>query len=151
MCFTYGTWFGIEGLVAAARFGTADPTAEVRRACAFLAGKQNPNGGWGESHLSCVDKSYSETDCTAHADLGDEGSGVVQTAWALLGLMAGKYEDRAAVERGVRYLMDRQLPSGDWPQEGITGVFNRSCGITYTAYRNVFTVWALGRYAREYQ
>ncbi len=31
-------------------------------------------------------------------------------------------------------------------QEAITGVFNRSCGITYTSYRNVFPVWALGRY-----
>jgi squalene cyclase len=40
--------------------------------------------------------------------------------------------------------------AGDWPQEGIAGVFNRSCGITYTAYRNIFPVWALGRYARHY-
>ena len=38
-----------------------------------------------------------------------------------------------------------QLDTGDWAQEGITGVFNRSCGITYTAYRNVFTMWALAR------
>lgn len=43
-----------------------------------------------------------------------------------------------------------QLPSGDWAQEGITGIFNRSCGITYTAYRNVFPVWALGRFAVKY-
>jgi squalene cyclase len=44
-----------------------------------------------------------------------------------------------------------QLPSGDWSQEGITGVFNRSCGITYTAYRNVFPIWALSRYANRYE
>jgi len=50
------------------------------------------------------------------------------------------------VRRGVEYLMRRQLDSGDWTQEGISGVFNRSCGITYTAYRNVFPIWALGRY-----
>ena len=37
---------------------------------------------------------------------------------------------------------------GDWPQEGISGVFNRACGITYTAYRNVFPIWALGRCAK---
>lgn len=38
-----------------------------------------------------------------------------------------------------------QLASGDWAQEGITGVFNRSTGITYTAYRNVYPIWALGK------
>lgn len=40
-------------------------------------------------------------------------------------------------------------PTGDWAQEGITGVFNRNCGITYSQYRNIFPLWALGRYARE--
>lgn len=39
--------------------------------------------------------------------------------------------------------------AGDWAQEGITGVFNRNCGITYSQYRNIFPLWALGRYARE--
>ena len=38
-----------------------------------------------------------------------------------------------------------QLPSGDWSQEGITGVFNRSTGITYTSYRNIYPIWALGK------
>ena len=45
------------------------------------------------------------------------------TAWALLGLMAGRCADEAAVKRGVAYLERRQLESGDWPQEGIAGVF----------------------------
>ena len=80
-----------------------------------------------------------------------ENSGVVQTAWALLGLLVANCKDKAAIDRGVRFLMRRQLPSGDWPQEGITGVFNRSCGITYTAYRNVFPIWALGRYNNKYK
>ena len=55
----------------------------------------------------------------------------------------------ASLQTGVRYLMSRQRPDGDWEQEGITGVFNRSCGITYSQYRNIFPIWALGRYARE--
>lgn len=79
--------------------------------------------------------------------LGDAQSGVVQTSWALLGLMAGNCPDKDAVDRGIRFLMQKQKPDGDWEQEGITGVFNRSCGITYTAYRNVFTMWALVRYS----
>lgn len=47
--------------------------------------------------------------------------------------------------------MERQLPSGDWPQEDIKGVFNKTCAITYTSYRNVFPIWALGRYAKLYE
>ena len=83
--------------------------------------------------------------------LGDEGSGSVQTAWALLGLLAADCSDNIALNRGVAFLMQRQLPNGDWPQESITGVFNRSCGITYSAYRNLFPLWALARYGARFE
>jgi squalene cyclase len=76
---------------------------------------------------------------------------VVQTGWAMLGLLCGECADRAALDRARDYLMRKQLPSGDWAQEGITGVFNRSCGITYSAYRNIFPMWALLRYAAKYE
>lgn len=56
-----------------------------------------------------------------------------------------------AMKRGVQFLMQRQRPDGDWEQEGITGVFNRSCGITYSQYRNIFPLWALGRYGKEFE
>ncbi|CAN0024404.1 unnamed protein product [Heterosigma akashiwo] len=149
VCFCYATWFGIEGLVVS---GEPLDSPHITRAVAFLLSKQRPNGGWGESYLSCVDKAYSEGGCLP--GLGDGGSGVVQTAWALLGLMEGAPHDpkvRTAVNRGVAYLMQKQLADGDWEQEGLTGVFNRNCGITYTAYRNVFPIWALGRYGRLYE
>jgi squalene cyclase len=54
-----------------------------------------------------------------------------------------------ALQRGCRFLVSRQRGTGDWPQEGIAGVFNRSCGISYTQYRNIFPIWALGMYARR--
>ena len=69
----------------------------------------------------------------------------------LSSLMAGESEDRQAIDRGVNFLMHRQMATGDWDQEAITGVFNRSCGITYTAYRNVFPIWALLRYRNIYE
>lgn len=75
----------------------------------------------------------------------------MQTAWAILTLIAAGCDNHEAIKRGKDYLMSKQLPSGDWDQEGITGVFNRSCGITYTAYRNVFPIWALARYASHYE
>lgn len=54
----------------------------------------------------------------------------------------------SVLERGIKVLIDKQLPNGDWPQENIAGVFNKSCAISYTAYRNVFPIWTLGRFCR---
>ncbi|CAM9090050.1 unnamed protein product, partial [Ectocarpus fasciculatus] len=147
VCFTYATWFGIECLVKGGE--DIDDSPALTKAMTFLLSKQNPNGGWGESYVACVDKAYS-VDGTGHG-FGDDSSGVVQTAWALLGLLAGGCKDQGAIDRGVRYLMRKQLPSGDWAQENITGVFNRSCGITYSAYRNIFPIWALARYANTHK
>ena len=141
-CFTYGCWFGLEGLIAAGEPPCSDAVA---RCAAFLLSHQNDNGGWGEDFTSCYNKSYAAHGAGAY---GEGGSGVVQTSWALLGLMAAGCEDTEALRRGVAFLRSRQLPTGDWPQEGITGVFNRACGITYTSYRNSFPIWALGRFAR---
>lgn len=54
VCYTYGTWFGIKGLVAGGR--TYHNTYNIRRACDFLLSKQLDSGGWGESYLSCQNK-----------------------------------------------------------------------------------------------
>ncbi|MFO0551306.1 MAG: terpene cyclase/mutase family protein [Polyangiaceae bacterium] len=135
VCFTYGTWFGIEGLLAA---GASPSSPEIQRAAAFLLGKQAADGGWGESYRACVEARW-----VAHPD----GSQVVQTAWAMLGLMAAETRSRAALDRAARFLVGRQSSNGEWPREGITGVFNRSCMIHYENYRHVMPLWALGRYA----
>ncbi len=150
-CFTYGTWFGIQGLRAA---GEPTNSTVIISAVTFLLSHQNGNGGWGESHISGYNKSYGNGTASLNEgiDPGYEGSGVVQTAWACLGLMAsGQAENetgvRLALDAGIRYLMSRQLPSGDWKQEGIAGSFNHTIGITYSQYRNIFPIWALGRYS----
>lgn len=145
-CFTYGTWFGVEGLIAAGEPVSSD---NIQRAVEFLLSKQNPNGGWGENYLACVNKAY--TGEGTGNQLGENHSGVVQTGWAILTLLAAECEDVDAIKRGIQFLMKRQMNTGDWDQEGITGVFNRSCGITYTAYRNVFPIWALARYSAKYE
>ena len=44
VCFCYGTWFGIECLVAAGE--RLEESDSIRRAVSFLLSKQNPNGGW---------------------------------------------------------------------------------------------------------
>ena len=50
-----------------------------------------------------------------------------------------------------RLYPEEQRDNGDWKQEGIAGVFNRACGISYTQYRNIFPMWALARFARNYE
>ena len=42
-------------------------------------------------------------------------------------------------------LLAAQLPSGDWPQQDIAGVFNRNCMITYANYRCA-VLWAAHTY-----
>ncbi|KAL8561846.1 hypothetical protein ACOMHN_046971 [Nucella lapillus] len=141
VCFTYGTWFGLEALAHCGK-GYRDGKAEdeVRRACDFLAAHQMGDGGWGENFESCEQRRYVQS----------QGSQVIQTSWALLALMAVRYPDVRVLEQGVRRLISGQLENGDWPQENVSGVFNKSCAISYTNYRNVFPVWALGRFARLY-
>ena len=46
--------------------------------------------------------------------------------------------------------MQRQQPDGQWLQEAIEGVFNKSCMITYSNYKYEFPIKALGMYASKY-
>ncbi|XP_067649211.1 lanosterol synthase-like [Haliotis asinina] len=141
VCFTYGGWFGLEAFACMGfRYDKNNVTQEVRRACEFFVKKQNSDGGWGEDFESCEEQQY----------IASKESQVVNTCWVLLGLMAVRYPGVDVIERGVRLLMDRQLDNGDWPQENISGVFNKSCAISYTSYRNIFPIWTLGRFSMLY-
>lgn len=151
ICFTYATWFGIDGLIAA---GGTRPLGEdverIARAADFLVSKQKSDGGWGESYLSCVEKRWVE----------HERSQPVQTAWSLLGLESAlehvgsrvSIERRAAyrnaIERGAASLVKSQTDDG-WPFDMVYGVFNRNCMINYDNYRYYFPLWALTRRARR--
>jgi squalene/oxidosqualene cyclase-like protein len=132
VCFTYGTWFGLEALLQA---GESLNSPIIKRAVAFLLSKQNADGGWGESYLCCVKKEY-----VAH-----EKSQSVNTAWAAISLINTRAE-KSAIDRAIRYLVNEQRKNGDWAQEAISGVFNGNCMISYSNYRNIFPIWALGKY-----
>lgn len=142
VCFTYGTWFASQALRAATKTFPVFDVPAVKEAQdkmkdALLA-RQNPDGGWGEDYTSCLRKAWISCE-----------SQVVQTAWAVLALMNLPLPPREAILRGLRHLLSRQAPHGDWPQQRISGVFNKTCMITYANYRNIFPLWALGRGLKE--
>lgn len=143
VCFTYATWFGVEVLSKAIGKNYLDDAllkAPIAQACLFLIDKQKADGGWGETYESSAKLVYTEA---AHSQ-------VVNTAWALLTLMAADYKDNQAIEKGIQLLLDRQSDRGDWQQENISGVFNYNCMITYANYRNIFPIWALSRYFKQH-
>ena len=113
ICFTYAGMFALESLASVGEDYSNSVT--VRKGCEFFLGKQHEDGGWGESYRSC------ETGVYTHRE-----SQIVMTSWAIIGLMNAKYPDKGPIERAVKLIMGRQRENGEWLQEGIEGVFNKS-------------------------
>jgi lanosterol synthase len=124
ICFTYAMFFTLTALGRIAG-ETCGNSARVRSACEFLVSKQARDGGWGESYRACEIGEWVD-----HPD----GSQVVMTAWVLIGLMEAGYGEidqkgwtsESVVGRGIKLIMARQQRNGEWLQEGIEGVFNKS-------------------------
>ncbi|KAF8425597.1 terpenoid cyclases/protein prenyltransferase alpha-alpha toroid [Tirmania nivea] len=138
ICFTYAAMFALESLEILGE--TWENSEDVKRAVGFLLSKQMEDGGWGESYKSSSTGIY-----THH-----EKSQVCNTAYACLALMHAQYPDRKPIERGLKLIMQRQQANGEWLSEAIEGVFNRNCMIAYPNYKFIFTIKALGTFARKY-
>ena len=138
VCFSYGTWFGVSGLLAG---GVAQSDPAIRKACDFVLRRQRADGGWGEDGDSCRERRWVEAK-TGH---------VVQTCWSLMTLLRAGYGSAGFGEadplhRAAQFIVERQEPSGGWPKEALVGVFNRTCLIDYDNYRQYFPLWALSEY-----
>ena len=133
VCFTYGTWFAVSGLLAA---GVPKDALSVRRAVAFLLSKQRADGSWSEHGDTCRERRWIE---------GPDGL-AAQTAWALSALVRAGCQASEALDRAAAWLCARQQPDGAWPREPLVGVFNRTCLINYDNYRHVFPLWALAEW-----
>ena len=133
VCFTYGTWFGVSGLLAA---GASPKDRAVVRACDFLASKQRADGSFGEHGESCRERKWVEA----------EHGQVVQTAWVLSTFARAGLRKREA-DRAAAFLMKRQGEDGSYPREPMVGVFNKTCLIDYDNYRHYFPLWALSEWA----
>ncbi|KAH6652541.1 squalene/oxidosqualene cyclase [Truncatella angustata] len=139
ICFTYATMFALESLSSVGE--TYENSSSSKKACDFLISRQRADGGWSESYRSCEKGVYAEH---------PSGSQVVMTSWALIGLMHAEYPDIEPIKKGVKLVMERQRPNGEWLAEAIEGVFNKSCMITYQNYKFTFTLKALGMFATRF-
>jgi squalene-hopene/tetraprenyl-beta-curcumene cyclase len=75
VAYIYGTCFALRGLAAS---GESDREAHVLRGGEWLRSIQNADGGWGESCASYDNGTFTPGPSTPS-----------QTAWAIMGLIAG--------------------------------------------------------------
>ncbi len=136
VAYIYGACFALRGLRAA---GYDDREAAVLRAGEWLRSIQNADGGWGESCSSYDQGAFVAAESTPS-----------QTAWALMGLIAGGDTNSLSVNHGIEYLLDRQRPDGSWQEELATGTgFPKVFYLNYHYYRLYFPLIALSEFARR--
>jgi squalene-hopene/tetraprenyl-beta-curcumene cyclase len=133
--YIYGTFLALRGLEAA---GESNREAYILRAGEWLRSIQNADGGWGESCESYDRNTYVPAESTPS-----------QTAWAVLGLLAGGDTTSDSVQKGIEYLIETQRPDGGWDEALSTGTgFPRVFYLQYHYYRHSFPILALSTYLR---
>ncbi|MGD9688415.1 MAG: squalene--hopene cyclase [Phycisphaerales bacterium] len=186
--YIYGTWQAVNGLSAAYRpcctpgsTGSrrvwhedercpAEARAALRRARDWFLSIQNPDGGFGESANSYLDRTL----------MGQGESTASQTAWAAMTLMNLLPADHPAIARAIEWLAADQLVEpkrafehaarrrdvrrdppeqfardpvvdfpGGWCEHWFTGTgFPKVFYLRYHLYRHSFPLKALARYRR---
>jgi squalene-hopene/tetraprenyl-beta-curcumene cyclase len=138
----YGRWgvnyiYGTSGVLRALQAAGLGNEEVCRRATHWLRSVQNPDGGFGESIASYRDPSLK----------GRGASTASQTAWGLIGLLAGSGLDDPAARRAAEYLLRTQNPDGSWNEELFTGTgFPLVFYLRYHLYGISFPLYALARY-----
>ena len=136
VAYIYGTCFALRGLAAA---GESDREAHVLRAGEWLRSIQNADGGWGESCASYDNGSFTPAPSTPS-----------QTAWAIMGLLAGGDSHSSSVRSGIEYLMETQNADGSWNEKLATGTgFPKVFYLNYHLYKDYFPLLALASYLKN--
>ena len=135
VAYIYGTCFALRGLRA---MGEDDHEPHIQRANEWLRSVQNSDGGWGESCASYDNDIFTGAESTPS-----------QTAWALMGLMAGGDTTSSTVRDGIEYLIQTQAADGTWAEELATGTgFPKVFYLNYHYYRLYFPLLALATFAK---
>jgi squalene-hopene/tetraprenyl-beta-curcumene cyclase len=135
VAFLYGTCFALRGLQA---MGEDDHEPHIQRANEWIRALQNPDGGWGESCASYDNNTFTPAKSTPS-----------QTAWALMGLLAGGDTYSSSVQHAVDYLISTQQPDGSWAEDLATGTgFPKVFYLNYHYYRIYFPLIALSAFVK---
>jgi squalene-hopene/tetraprenyl-beta-curcumene cyclase len=136
VAYIYGTCFALRGLAAS---GEGDREAHVLRAGEWLRSIQNADGGWGESCASYDNGTFTPAESTPS-----------QTAWALMGLIAGGDNNSLSVQHGIEYLLESQRAGGNWDEDLATGTgFPKVFYLNYHLYRDYFPLLALTSFVKS--
>jgi len=143
----FGRWgvnyvYGTGGVLRALETVSLTAKAYCQRAVSWLRAVQKLDGSFGESL-----RSYKEPETK-----GRGNSTASQTAWGLIGLLAGAGANEPAVQEAVSYLVEQQHPDGSWSESDFTGTgFPCVFYLKYHLYRNSFPLYALARFRNQLQ
>ena len=141
----FGRWgvnfiYGTSGVLRALETVSLTTREYCQRAVTWLRNVQKADGSFGESL-----RSYDMP-----ATKGEGPSTASQTAWGLIGLLAGADLNDPAIGKAVSYLVHQQQEDGSWGEPDFTGTgFPGVFYLKYHLYRNSFPVYALARYANH--
>jgi len=141
----FGRWgvnyvYGTSGVLRALETVSLTAQDYCLRAVAWLRQVQQTDGSFGESLRSYEFPSSK----------GQGNSTPSQTAWGLIGLLAGADPNDPAIGRAASYLVGQQNANGSWSEDRFTGTgFPGVFYLKYHLYKNSFPVYALARYRNQ--
>jgi len=143
----FGRWgvnyvYGTSGVLRALETVSLSAKEYCQRAVGWLRSVQKADGSFGESL-----RSYNEPETKGQGD-----STASQTAWGLIGLLAGTDTSDPAIQKAAAYLVEQQNADGSWSEDEFTGTgFPCVFYLKYHLYRNSFPLYALARYRNQAQ
>jgi squalene-hopene/tetraprenyl-beta-curcumene cyclase len=133
--FLYGTFSALTGLALVNEDMDQD---WIQRGVDYLLSRQNPDGGWGESCNTYLEKPVSKR----------EESTLFHTSIVLIGLLYCSKKRLEQIEKGISYLL---MKKENWKDDLFNAPgFPRVFYLKYYGYEILFPLWALGLYKSKW-